>query len=86
VAGGAVAFAVGNTKKRDTFIEGKLDAIIENVECVTITLVLPGTLTATGIALGDISTAEVCVLDGTGKVIIPNVSERGNVTRCQMPM
>ena len=46
------------------FISAKEDALIEDVECVTITLELDEFTTAT--VLGDKKTAMVCVLDGTG--------------------
>ena len=62
---GAVAFLLTATESEQTgVISAKEDTDIEDVECVTITLGL-GDFAGTD-TLGAISTAEVCVLDGTG--------------------
>ena len=62
---GKVAFGDGDFEEHLTgFIMGTPDAVIEAIECHTITLTA-GDLSG-DYALGNIDTAEVCVIDGTG--------------------
>ena len=65
VSDGTVAFVADATESELTnVINAKEDTMIEDVECITITLGLDAFTTAT--VLGDKRTAMVCVLDGTG--------------------